>query len=64
MSRRTDKRLIKSNCADLAPIGRMLRIGGIAYLPRVAAMTARIETNLFFEQGLYLMLFASSAGGL
>jgi hypothetical protein len=28
------------------------------------AMTQRIEINLFFEQGLYMMLFASNAGGL
>jgi hypothetical protein len=28
------------------------------------AMTQRVEVNLFFEQGLYLMLFTSNAGGL
>jgi hypothetical protein len=27
-------------------------------------MTQRIEINLFFEQSLYMMLFASNAGGL
>jgi hypothetical protein len=27
-------------------------------------VTRRIEINLFFEAGLYLMLFASSAGGV
>jgi hypothetical protein len=30
----------------------------------VADMTARVEINLFFEQGLYLVLFASNAGGV
>jgi hypothetical protein len=29
-----------------------------------ARVTRRIEINLFFEAGLYLMLFASSAGGV
>jgi hypothetical protein len=29
-----------------------------------AAMNQRVEVNLFFEQGLYLMLFASNAGGV
>jgi len=29
-----------------------------------ASVTPRIEINLFFETGLYLMLFASSAGGV
>jgi hypothetical protein len=28
------------------------------------AMTQRVEINLFFEQGLYLILFTSNAGGL
>jgi hypothetical protein len=32
--------------------------------PSIAAMTQRVEINLFFEQGLYMMLFASNAGGL
>jgi hypothetical protein len=27
-------------------------------------MVHRLETNLFFEQALYLVLFASSAGGV
>jgi hypothetical protein len=27
-------------------------------------MNQRIEINLFFEAGLYMMLYASSAGGL
>jgi hypothetical protein len=34
------------------------------FLASTAAMTQRIETNLFFEQGLYMILFASNAGGL
>ena len=29
-----------------------------------ARVIRRIEINLFFEAGLYLMLFASSAGGV
>jgi hypothetical protein len=33
-------------------------------LPSIDAMASRIEINLFFEQGLYLVLFASNAGGL
>jgi hypothetical protein len=38
---------------------------GRAILPPPACkMTQRIEINLFFEQGLYLMLFASNAGGV
>jgi hypothetical protein len=32
--------------------------------PSIFKMTLRIEVNLFFEQGLYLMLFASNAGGV
>jgi hypothetical protein len=30
----------------------------------VLPMSTRIEHNLFFENGMYLVLFASSAGGL
>jgi hypothetical protein len=28
------------------------------------AMHCRVETNLFFEQAIYLVLFASNAGGV
>jgi hypothetical protein len=36
----------------------------IPFLAKITAMAQRIETNLFFEQDLYMMLFASNAGGL
>jgi hypothetical protein len=48
----------------------LLRRGGrpkmerVSLLLSIVAMTPRPEINVFFEQGLYMMLFASNAGGL
>jgi hypothetical protein len=37
---------------------------GFFYTQSTSYMTPRVEINLFFEQGLYMTLFASTAGGL
>jgi hypothetical protein len=49
---------------DLASLEEWPTIAHTVILPRIIAMAQRIETNLFFEQGLYMTLFASNAGGL
>lgn len=41
-----------------------LKMSPSSLLALDSAMSTRIEVNLFFEQGLYMMLFASNAGGL
>ena len=51
------------NC-KLAYLGEWPTIFHTIFLPKSSAMAQRIETNLFFEQDLYMMLFASNAGGL
>lgn len=51
-------------CAALLKLGGPARMAVALFKPSTAEMTQRVEINLFFETGLYLVLFASSAGGL
>jgi hypothetical protein len=58
---------IESLANDTEPLlrcGARITITRLHFLRLIAEMTRRIEVNLFFEQGLYMMLFASNGGGL